>query len=61
MPQIAQIKVIDNEVWCKVILERNTDVTGIITLYTPAEIEVIKTRAIKDFMERLLELGMTNE
>lgn len=49
MPLIAEIKVIDKEVWCKVILERNTDVCGTISLYTPVEIEAIKHQAIRDF------------
>lgn len=50
MPEIAEIKVIDNEVWCKVKLELNTDVCVTISLYTPAEIEYIKRQAVLDFL-----------
>lgn len=50
MPIISEIKVIDNEVWCKVKLARNTDVCGTISLYTPDEIEEIKKESIKNFL-----------
>lgn len=59
MPQIAEIKVTDdNEVWCKVILLRNTDVCGTISLFTPEEIEEVKRKAIRDFLNHQFESFM---
>lgn len=50
MPRIAEIKIIDKDVWCKVELERSTDVCGTISLYTPSEIKDIERSAIKNFL-----------
>lgn len=55
MPKIAEIKVIDKEVWCRVELSRNTDVCRTISLYTPDEIEMIKHQAVRDFLNYQFE------
>lgn len=52
MTLVTEIKVhANNEVWCRVELNRNTDVLGTFQLYKPYEIEAIKREAVKAYLD----------
>lgn len=50
MTQILEVKVVDDDVWLKVKLQRNTDVLGTFKLYTPYEIKMIERDAVEEFL-----------
>lgn len=55
MPQIAEIKVEGKDVWCRVELQRNTDVLGPITLWSPDEIKQHDRSLLYEFVCDLVD------
>lgn len=55
MPKIAEIKVVNEEVWCRVILNRSTDVLATITLWSPDEIKEHDRSLLLDFVRNQVE------